>query len=989
MAYKLKRIGKKAYKFEYSLVLHSLTIDLNRAKFSPNQVSVAFSRRGKRLYSKLLKWEPSINNPSHGHVVWPEPEKLTSVVTLYKGQKDTTYENKEWEVSIVEVNREGNKKCLGKKAINMSDFIGDVLGYSQDLKLRLTPSGRKIKLMSLDCSLHSRFVRAGMSTDSDMHSLTSQMSVSALSSISDTEDLDLADLADLDFELNDAFGECYEPEIIKPSLYAPPSYIKHEDLLAWSQRCVQGYHGVTIHNFTTSWRNGLAFSAIIDHHRSDLLDFESLDPLDVTRNNKKAFEAAHTLGVPRIIRPEQMDQWLVPDRLLVTSLIYQLYIRLEPPEIITTGRDSVGELSRSNTQSSEPSHPPVLKEKLRRTLPATPKPAPNITPQTQKRVREYLSHLDHTSPINEKKEPFIEYQQDRRRKVIELNKPSKGAKQHSPFFGRKAERKLRSAERDRQEQPFIPKEVGRNAIEVTESIDIDIDREFDSNDLFENSLLNKAERVLTPKLAKKQSEKELGSIGKAKPRDSLLGIISDPAILKEAKLNKKRSKKNLLTHNPLYSTQEPEGFTSSDTSVSESGTSVVPLKLANTATPCSKLKDAFCKKDCCIKRDKRTKELVPTHSKTSLPADSKTTVKKLAHIKSRREKRLKRVPAKEYEQQHSRLLKKYASLPHMEEMNSDDQFQSSDETRSDADSPKFAHIPLQVQRSISYTQGENISDNSGDSESCSAYSHLLTTQISLTDELTTLDTHSHRLLDAYDDRIGPQLVHNRHKDPYHKNGGRRVVLSAYVLDDSTKNICEELGEMRRKSETNNEISFNEQNRNSLFSEETDYIAHMQKKLCSMQISIETRQAELKEKIINAANGNDDTVEDLLMEKFQLVQQKAQLDNRYEDLMEITEETEPTKKQEMLCKELKHKRQIDRSIKSREQLWEEEVLEKEIIELVREIREKQARHISPSHNVQHDQASGIVEVVPLPAVKVKKQTSNKGNNWRDKILNVLA
>ena len=1005
MAYKLKRIGKKAYKFEYSLVLHSLTIEVNRPKFSPNQVSIAFSRRGKRLYSKLIKWEPSINNPSHGHIVWPEPERLTTIVTLYKGQKDNTYDNKEWEISVIEVNREGNKKCLGKKAIDMSDFIGDVLGYSQDLKLRLNPAGRKMKLLSLDCSLHSRFVRAGMSTDADMRSQSSQLSVSALSSISDTEDLDLADLADLDSEINNSYGESFEPEVIKPSPHAPPSYIKHEDLLAWSQKCVQGYHGVTIRNFTTSWRNGLAFSAIIHHHRPDLLDFESLDPLDVTRNNKIAFEAAHTLGVPRIIRAEQMDQWLVPDRLLVTSFIYQLFIRLEGPENIPTGGDSVDQLNRSHTWSSTTSPGSREEEKKpRRLLPPTPKQAPNISPDTQKRVQEFLSGLDHASPSREKKDPFSDYKQDRKRKTLELNRPGKGLKAESPFFGRKAERKIRSEERARQEQPYIPNEVGRQEIEVTASIALEfemIDYEFDSKDLFENALLNKAEIELTPKTVKKQTAKEMGSIGKKKPHDTLLDIIYDPAILQKTKLTKKKSK-NQLTHNPLYSSQEPEGFSSSDTSVSESGTCIVPSKLTNTVTTCSKLRDTFCKRDGSVKRDRKTKETASTQSKTSLQGNSesccKTAVKKLAHIKSRKEKR-RRVPVKGYEQEHTLLLKKYASVPHMEEMNSDDNIQEvSDGPRSDADSPTTERRTHQSKRSLSLQYLGYTSELSDDSKDVSSYSHLLTTQLSVTDDsLDTSDTHTHRLLDAYDARIGPQLVQNRQHAPRQKNGDRRAVVSAFI-DDSMNGIDkfdkEEPGEIKRKYETMPGVSRNTPARSSLFSEETDYIAHMQKKLCSMQISIEARQEVLKDQVIEAERNSDNELEKQLMENLvQLVQQKAQLDNRYDDLMAIAEERDPLKKEDMLRRELKHKKQIDRSIKSREQLWEEEVLEKEIKEAARERRDSQLVHISPTRSPTRNVQSTleVVEVIPPNPPTVRTQTSNKGKElgWRDRILNILA
>lgn len=43
------------------------------------------------------------------------------------------------------------------------------------------------------------------------------------------------------------------------------------DLLEWCKEVTTDYQGVKITNLTTSWRNGMAFSAIIHHFRPDLL----------------------------------------------------------------------------------------------------------------------------------------------------------------------------------------------------------------------------------------------------------------------------------------------------------------------------------------------------------------------------------------------------------------------------------------------------------------------------------------------------------------------------------------------------------------------------------------------------------------------------------------------------------------------------------------------------------------------------------------------
>lgn len=43
------------------------------------------------------------------------------------------------------------------------------------------------------------------------------------------------------------------------------------DLLNWCQEVTKGYKGVRVTNYTTSFRNGMAFCAIIHHFRPDLL----------------------------------------------------------------------------------------------------------------------------------------------------------------------------------------------------------------------------------------------------------------------------------------------------------------------------------------------------------------------------------------------------------------------------------------------------------------------------------------------------------------------------------------------------------------------------------------------------------------------------------------------------------------------------------------------------------------------------------------------
>ncbi|XP_026816637.1 EH domain-binding protein 1 isoform X3 [Rhopalosiphum maidis] len=97
-----------------------------------------------------------------------------------------------------------------------------------------------------------------------------------------------------------------------------------QDLLEWCKDITKGYPGVKVTNLTTSWRNGLAFCAIIHYFRPDILEFDALKPHDIRGNCKAAFDAGEQLGISRVIEPSDMGVLTIPDKLAVMTYLYQL-----------------------------------------------------------------------------------------------------------------------------------------------------------------------------------------------------------------------------------------------------------------------------------------------------------------------------------------------------------------------------------------------------------------------------------------------------------------------------------------------------------------------------------------------------------------------------------------------------------------------------------------------------------------------------------------
>ncbi|XP_048217654.1 EH domain-binding protein 1-like protein 1 isoform X9 [Perognathus longimembris pacificus] len=418
---RLQRVGKRAAKFQFVACYHELVLECTK-KWQPDKLVVVWTRRNRRVCSKAHSWQPGIQNPYRGTVVWMVPENVDISVTLYRDPHVEQYEAKEW-TFVIENESKGQRKVLATAEVDLARHAGPVPAQVP-LRLRLKAKSVKVVHAELSLTLSGVLLREGRATDDDMQSLASLMSVkpSDVGNLDDfaESDEDEADgpgapeawargpppgrggalrlgrlpehpreLKTLSEEdeaqgrpgqaaaspssakdtgpapetesgvLGTKKGEEAEGPLPEASLTeaqvaggagagepgpagAPSPEEPEEDrrlpgsqepsalvsssqsLLEWCQEVTAGYRGVCITNFTTSWRNGLAFCAILHRFHPDKIDYASLDPLDIKQNNKQAFDGFEALGVSRLLEPADMVLLSVPDKLIVMTYLCQI-----------------------------------------------------------------------------------------------------------------------------------------------------------------------------------------------------------------------------------------------------------------------------------------------------------------------------------------------------------------------------------------------------------------------------------------------------------------------------------------------------------------------------------------------------------------------------------------------------------------------------------------------------------------------------------------
>ncbi|XP_045342719.1 EH domain-binding protein 1-like protein 1 isoform X4 [Leopardus geoffroyi] len=482
---RLQRVGKRAAKFQFVACYHELVVECTK-KWQPDKLVVVWTRRNRRICSKAHSWQPGIQNPYRGTVVWMVPENVDISVTLYRDPHVDQYEAKEW-TFIIENESKGQRKVLATAEVDLARHAGPVPA-PVPLRLRLKPKSVKVVHAELSLTLSGVLLREGRATDDDMQSLASLMSVKP----SDVGNLD--DFAESDEEEANGPGApeararvpqpgrggalrlgrfpdpprelktlCEEEEegraqhqqaAANPSSVentspapvsapAPPARTSQgqgseratvaggqvglkaprppgtppekrssrqpgqevaptpaprlrkgsdapwplvpqgedeapkasgdppagapralvsssQSLLEWCQEVTAGYRGVRVTNFTTSWRNGLAFCAILHRFYPDKIDYASLDPLNIKQNNKQAFDGFAALGVSRLLEPADMVLLSVPDKLIVMTYLCQIRAFCTGQELQLVQLEGGGGAGTYRVASAQPSPPDGL-----------------------------------------------------------------------------------------------------------------------------------------------------------------------------------------------------------------------------------------------------------------------------------------------------------------------------------------------------------------------------------------------------------------------------------------------------------------------------------------------------------------------------------------------------------------------------------------------------------------------------------------------------
>ncbi|KAJ0176042.1 hypothetical protein K1T71_008216 [Dendrolimus kikuchii] len=125
-----------------------------------------------------------------------------------------------------------------------------------------------------------------------------------------------------------------------------------EGLLLWCQRKTAPYKNVNVQNFHLSFKDGLAFCALIHRHRPDLIDYSKLSKDNPLENLNTAFDVAEKyLDIPRMLDPDDLINTPKPDERAIMTYVSCYYHAFQGAQQAETAANRICKVLKVNQEN--------------------------------------------------------------------------------------------------------------------------------------------------------------------------------------------------------------------------------------------------------------------------------------------------------------------------------------------------------------------------------------------------------------------------------------------------------------------------------------------------------------------------------------------------------------------------------------------------------------------------------------------------------------